>query len=274
MKKFPVALQLYSVRDDMAGDFAGTLKKVADMGYQGVEFAGLFGRTPAEVRELCRQNGLIPLSAHVPYTEMVADPEKVLGDYAAIGCRYVAIPHYPWNFREGESYETFIEHVKMLGRTAEKHGMTLLYHNHDFEFEKMDGVYRLERLYADVPAELLQTELDVCWVKVGGEEPAPYVRKYSGRAPVVHLKDFAGHKSANMYALIGVNDNGQTAEAKPQEFEFRPVGYGRQDIPTILKAAEDAGAAWVVVEMDMPSLGKTALECAAMSRHYLATLSL
>lgn len=275
MKKFPVALQLYSVRDDMAADFAGTLEKVAEMGYQGVEFAGLYDRTPDEVRALCERYGLMPISAHVPYAEMIADPAGVLGAYKTIGCRYIAIPYYQWNFAEsGESYEQFIANVRLLGKTANELGMTLLYHNHDFEFEKMDGMYRLDRLYADVPADLLQTELDVCWVKVGGEEPAPFIRKYSGRTPVVHLKDFAGHKAENMYALIGIDDGDQKVSGKPQAFEFRPVGYGRQDIPTVLEAAADSGAEWVVVEMDMPSMGKTPLECAAMSRHYLATLGL
>ena len=115
MKKFPVALQLYSVRDDMAADFAGTLEKVAGMGYQGVEFAGLYDHTPDEVRALCERYGLTPISAHVPYAEMIADPAGVLGAYKAIGCRYIAIPYYQWNFAEsGESYEQFMASAKAV----------------------------------------------------------------------------------------------------------------------------------------------------------------
>ena len=99
--------------------------------------------------------------------------------------------------------------------------------------------------------------------------PADYIRKYSGRSPVVHLKDFAGSKSENMYELIGIE---KKAEAAPQKFEFRPVGFGKQDFPAILKAAEDAGAEWVVVEQDNPSMDLTPLECAAKSRAYLKTI--
>ena len=77
MKKFPIALQLYSVRDAMEQDFEKTLKEVSEMGYEGVEFAGLFGKTGAEVRELCRKYSLTPVSAHVPLSEMLADPDKV-----------------------------------------------------------------------------------------------------------------------------------------------------------------------------------------------------
>ena len=275
MKKFPVALQLYSVRDALAEDFEGTLKAVAAMGYQGVEFAGLYGNTPAAVKAMCKKYGLDPISAHVAYVEMMADPQKVMADYAEIGCKYIVIPHYHWAFNaENGTYAQFIENVKMLGAAAKEHGLTLLYHNHDFEFEKMDnGEYRLVNLYNDVPADLLQTQLDVCWVNVGGENPAEFVRRYAGRTPVVHLKDFAGQKSDKMYALIGVDDGDQKDDT-PNTFEFRPVGYGLQKFPEILEAATDSGAFWVVVEQDMPSMDKTPMECAAMSRDYLKTLGL
>ena len=147
--------------------------------------------------------------------------------------------------------------------------MTLLYHNHDFEFMKLDGKYALDILYEKVPAELLQTELDMCWVNIGGENPAEYLLKYTGRAPVVHLKDFWGEKSEDMYELIGID---RKLPTRPANFEFRPVGSGKQDFPAILKAAEQAGASWVVVEQDKPSMGLTALECAAKSRAYLKSI--
>ncbi len=275
MKKFPVALQLYSVRDNMATDFEGTLKAVSEMGYQGVEFAGLFDKEPAEVKALCETYHLVPISAHVGMSVMLADPEKVIGDYAAIGCKFIVIPHYHWNFDgDNDSYETFIMKVRMLGAVAKSKGMTLLYHNHDFEFEMMDGQYRLDKLYADVSADLLETQLDMCWVNVGGENPAEYLKKYTGRTPVVHLKDFAGKKSDKMYALIGVDDGDQKDDDTAGAFEFRPVGHGLQNSPTILEAATETGAQWVIVEQDMPSMGKTPMECVAMSREYLKTLGL
>ena len=119
--------------------------------------------------------------------------------------------------------------------------------------------------------EELQTELDTCWVNVGGEEPAAYIEKYTGRAPVVHLKDFAGQKgNGPLYKLIGIDEE-ETAD-NANTFEFRPVGSGVQDFPKIIAAAEKAGATWVVVEQDDPSMGKTPIECAQSSIEYLKTL--
>ena len=94
-----------------------------------------------------------------------------------------------------------------IGKACKAHGIQTLYHNHDFEFAKMpDGRYALDYIYDTIPADLLQTELDTCWVKVAGEDPAAYVRKYTGRSPLVHLKDFHKEgKPANMYKLIGTD---------------------------------------------------------------------
>lgn len=267
----PVAIQLYTVRDDAAADMRGTLQKIKDMGYEGVEFAGLYGHSAAELKAMCQEIGLIPVSAHVPYYDMIADPEGLLKQYAEIGCRYVAIPYLTPECRPGtDGFAKVVENAAMLGKVANSLGMTLLYHNHDFEFQKLDGKYALEVLYDTVPATLLQTELDVCWVRVGGEEPAAYVRKYTGRAPVVHLKDYAGGKSEHMYELIGIESEKKATEEKP--FEFRPVGHGVQDMPAIIAAAEDAGAAWLVVEQDQPSMGLSPMECAEKSISYLRSL--
>lgn len=165
-----------------------------------------------------------------------------------------------------------IEGAKVLGEAAKKKGMTLLYHNHDFEFALIDGEYALDVLYREVPASLLETELDICWVNISGEDPAAYIRKYAGRAPVVHLKDFMlkGDKPEQMYQLLGKEEK-QNARNEGN-FEFRPVGLGLQDIPSVLDASADAGAEWVVVEQDAPSMGKTSMECAKLSIDYLRTL--
>ncbi|MGI5959800.1 MAG: sugar phosphate isomerase/epimerase family protein [Massiliimalia sp.] len=271
--KFPIALQLYTVRDDLERDFEGTLRKVKALGYDGVEFAGLYGHKPEEIKNLLSEIGLKPLSAHVPYLDLMGDPDKVLGDYAEIGCEYVAIPYLTDEYHPGqEKFFEVIEGAKMLGEKANSLGMTLLYHNHDFEFEKVNGEYALDLLYREVPETLLKTELDTCWVKVSGVNPAEYILKYTGRAPVVHLKDFymPGAKPEQMYELIGIEDDGKKSR---EGFEFRPVGSGMQDFPSILKAAEQAGARWVVVEQDAPSMEKTPMECAQMSIEYLRSLA-
>ena len=265
-----IGVQLYSVRDDLAADFEGTLRQVKEMGYEGVEFAGLYGRTPAEVKALCEKYGLEPVSAHVALHEML-DDESVLPAYAEIGCKFVAIPWLNEEDRPGhENYPHTLEGAKKLAKQAKDLGMFLAYHNHDFEFEKIDGEYGLDRLYKDLPADLLKAELDTCWVNVGGADPAEYVRKYAGRVDIIHLKDFAGKKSENMYALIGVNDGKK--EETVGDFEFRPVGMGLQDMPAILKAAEESGTEWVVVEMDSPALGLTPMQCIEKSVTYLRSI--
>lgn len=271
MYDFKVALQLYSVRDEMQQDFAGTLKKVKEMGYDGVEFAGLFGHSAAEVKALCEENGLVPISAHVAYAEQLLG-EETFKTYGEIGCRYIVVPWIDAEYLAGgEKNAEFYANIKKFGELAKKYGMKLCYHNHDFEFEKADGVYKLDHLYSTISDEYLLTQLDTCWVKVGGEDPAAYIRKYADRTEIVHLKDFAGSKSQNMYGLIGKKDDNAKAE-EVSAFEFRPVGCGVQDFPSILDAAAEVKAGWVVVEQDRPSMEKTPLECAETSIRYLRSI--
>ncbi len=267
MKKWPIALQVYSVRDAAGEDFVGTMRAVKEMGYDGVELAGLYGMESAvAVKKVLDEVGLELMSAHVGLDALEDDAQ--LDDYAATGVKFVAIPWMVAPKDEKELAED-IARIRAIGERCKARGLQLLYHNHDFEFEKLGGKYILDTYYAEIPAEYLQTELDTCWVNVGGEVPADYVRKYTGRAPVVHLKDFTGSKSENMYALIGTDTAKEDSAGK---FEFRPVGSGKQDFPAILAAAEDAGAGWVVVEQDSPALGLTPMECAKKSIDYLKSI--
>ena len=267
MASLPIAVQVYSVQADANADLYGTLKAIKDMGYDGVEFAGLYGHTPAQIKEFCDELGLTPVSAHVPFVEMLGNPAGVLARYAQIGCKYVVVPYLnPEHRPEHENFAYIVEFIHVLCKAAKKLGMTMLYHNHDFEFLKVDGKYALDVLYDTVPADLLQTELDTCWVNVGGENPAEYIKKYSGRAPLVHLKDFVGERSDDMYELIGIE---RKAVSRPANFEFRPVGQGIQDFPAILASAKAAGAEWVVVEQDQATMGLTPLESIKASIDYL-----
>ena len=271
--KLPVAGQLYSVRGEMQNDFYGTIKAMKELGYDGVEFAGLFGEEPAKIKAFCEEIGITPISAHVPYYDMLEDPEKVLADYAEIGCKYVAVPYLTEECRPGtDGFAATVEGIRKIGEAAKKLGIQLLYHNHDFEFVKIGEEYALDVLYSTIPADLLQTEIDTCWVNVAGVVPAEYIEKYSGRAPVVHLKDFkmSGANQGQLYKLIGIDENEEDDEQ--EAFSFMPVGYGVQDIPAILAACEDAGAHWVVVEQDSPAKDDTPMNSVKLSREYLKTL--
>lgn len=272
---FPVAIQLYSVRDEMEKDFFGTIQKIRDMGYDGVEFAGLFGKSAELVRDGLSDIGIIPVSAHVPYYDMLENPDGVMADYALIGCRYIAVPYLTPELRPGtDGFSGTIDGIKKIGEAALRHGLTLLYHNHDFEFVKLGEEYALDVLYSSVSPELLKTEIDTCWVNVAGVEPSAYIEKYSGRSPVVHLKDFVmnGKGTGQKYKLIGIDDDKGGDADDEEDFAFRPVGSGVQDFKAILASAEKAGTEWVVVEQDSPSMGKTTLESAEMSINYLKSI--
>lgn len=273
--KLPVAVQLYSVRDDMEKDFYGTIKAMKELGYDGVEFAGLFGEEPEKIKAFCEETGIVPISAHVPYYDMLENPEAVLSDYAKIGCKYVAVPYLTEECRPGtDGFDATVEGIRKIGEAAKALGIQLLYHNHDFEFVKIGEEYALDVLYSTIPADLLQTEIDTCWVNVAGVNPAEYIEKYSGRAPVVHLKDFkkSGDNLGKLYDLIGIDED-EAEQEEEDAFSFMPVGYGVQDMPEILAACENAGAQWVVVEQDNPAKGDTPMNSVKLSREYLKTLS-
>ena len=265
IKGMKIALQLYTVRDETEKDVKKILQKVKDMGYEGVEYAGLYGLDPEELKDMVIAAGLEPVSAHVPITEIVKDPAGVISAFKKAGCKYIAIPWLDESSRPGNvNWDKTKADIADIAKECEKQGITLLYHNHDFEFVKDEktGEYALDQLYREIPE--LQTQVDTCWVKVAGEDPAAYVKKYKGRAPIVHLKDYMleGEKPEQMYELIGVD---KTVDDKPGKFEFRPLGHGLQDIPSLIDASVYAGAQWVVVEQDFPSMGKTPFECAQMS---------
>ena len=273
MDKNKIALQCYSVRDDAEKDLYAVLKEVKAFGYSGVELIhGLWGHDPLEVKAMCEEIGLVPLSAHVPYSALKENLEETIDCYVKLGVQYVAIPFLNKELRYGnEGFDTFLEDLVTIGKALKEKGIVMQYHNHDFEFEKTpDGEYILDLMYRVVGPEYLQTQLDTCWVNVGGENPAEYLKKYAGRTPTVHLKDFAGCRSENMYALIGIDDGKK--QSASGEFEFRPVGKGLQDFPQIIAAADACGAQWYIVEQDNPSMGLSAMECAKASAEYLLGL--
>ena len=271
MTTLPVAVQVYSVRDEAAADFRGTMQKLKAMGYDGVELAGLYNYSKEEIKAVLDEVGLPAISAHVPFFEMRADIGKVIETYKFLGCQYVVVPYLMEGERPGDpAYAAVAADIARFGDACAAAGLTLLYHNHDFEFKVMpNGNFALDELYAGTTPQQLQVEPDTCWIKVAGQDPAAYIRKYTGRVPVVHLKDFYKEGTGGkLYELIGI----ETKEAESKGyFEFRPLGLGQNDIPSILAASLDAGAGWVVVEQD-ETVGRSRLEAVEISRAYLKKL--
>lgn len=265
--KAKIALQVYSVRDDASKDLKGTLAKIKEMGYDGVQFAGLYGNDPMEVKAWCEEIGIVPISAHVGMALLRDTPEQ-LEDYAKMGCKYIAlaVPDYnmmPWTDRAQELYDLLAE----TGRRCNELGMKFSYHNHDLDMKPMDGTTALDLIYENVDPELLQAELDLCWVYTAGHDPVIYINRYKNRSDIIHFKDSNGRYREHYYNWHG----GDYEQIKKTlgEMEFRPVGHGMLSYHTIIQAVEKTDIEWVIVEQDRPSQGLTPMECAKASIDYL-----
>ena len=267
MESRPIAYQIYSAREEAAKDLPSVLEAIAQLGYDGVEFAGFYGYSAEDIVKMLQTYHLEALSSHVPMALMEKDMFQVLSFHQTIGCSYIAIPSLNEECRPGGSkFAKSIRTIERFGRLSREAGIGLLYHNHDFEFVSISGQYGLDFLYDAIDSRILQTEIDVCWVKYAGVDPAAYIRQYAGRCPVVHLKDYTGEKSeAPVYELLG-----QASQTNPSEkkFQFKPFGHGCQDAESIIKASVESGAEWFVVEQDIAA-PYTPLEAARMSMETL-----
>ena len=275
MRKALIGYQLYSAREEAEKDLLGVFRQLKAIGYDGVEFAGFYGYTADQIAEMLKETGLIALSDHVPYSRIMADMFAVISDHVKIGCKYIAIPFLEPKDRPGQpGFAAVIRNIYKFGRLCKEAGIQLLYHNHDFEFEKISGMYGLDFLYESVDEDILKTQVDTCWVKYSGIDPAEYVRKYTGRAPIVHLKDFVGTKGeAQPYALIKEDGSDDGANSKKATFEFRPVGYGCQDVASIIHAGLEVGAGSFIVEQDQ-WYDRHPLEAAKMSIDAITALNI
>ena len=228
MSKLPIALQLYTVRDQMEKDVPGTLKAVADMGYENVECAGTAGLSPEDYRKACEAAGLTIVSAHVPAPtgECVCETIEMA---IALGVKYVATG-MPGPLREqgAEGYRTHAQNCQEAALKFAKQGITFCYHNHSFEFAQFDGKYGLDILYEESSPDSLQAQFDVYWVQHGGEDPAQYMLKWKDRCKTIHLKDM-------------LDD-----EAK----SFAEVGQGILNWPRVFEAAAEIGVDYYIVEQD------------------------
>lgn len=271
MKQFKVGLQLYSIRDAMKADMDASFKAVKEMGYDYVEFAGGTGdRTAPEIRQLLDKNGLSCISVHQSPTAFQNDPAQAIDFVKTLGAEYTVIPIYKldnyladWN----GAVTLFID----MAKAAKENGLKQLYHNHDFEFTKLDGEYILDKLFASIPRGDLDPEFDTAWVHYAGFNPVSYIEKFSGHVEVVHLKDFSCTAFGDTPVWQWVAENGwenKPATKDAAGFSYQPVGWGIQDWNTILNACEKAGTEYVIVEQD-ESKDHSSLEAAAMSRVYL-----
>lgn len=230
MKNVLIGAQVYSVRELAEADFVQTMKELKRFGYEGVELAGIYGMEPEKIKEILAQIQLIPISAHVPVDSLLEDMNKTLDIYQTIGCKYIVIPYLEEERRYGrEEYQNTLDLMHQIATGCLVRGMKMLYHNHEFEFEKVpSGEYFLDQLYSQFTFDEMETELDTCWIKVAGEDPIAYLEKYKSHCPLVHMKDFSRKNGLELVAL----------------------GDGEQDIKGIVKKAVDCGAKWLIIEQD------------------------
>lgn len=223
----PIALQLYSIKDEMEKNFTGALRKVAEIGYDGVEFAGYGGLSRLDLKALLQELGLKACGSHVSLDELINNIDSVIEYNIEIGSPYIICPFATYNSKV--DYEKMAETLNTLALKCSAKGILFGYHNHGHEFQEFQGEYGLDILYKDTDAELVKAEIDTYWVQHAGLDPVEYIKKHAGRCDLIHIKDM---------------------EIVDGEKRSTEVGNGIMDIKTIIKEAEDQGAKWLIVEQE------------------------
>ncbi len=203
-RRIPIGLQLYSVRADCQKDLPGTIAAVAKMGYQGVEFAGYYGRSAKDMRKLLDDNGLKCCGTHTGIDTLLGDNlAKTIEYNKTIGNKYLIAPGLPGKY--SSSHQAWLDTAKLFNELAEKvklQGMLVGYHNHSAEFKAMDGELPWDTFYGNTSEDVVM-QLDVGNAIHGGVDPLPYIYRYPGRAITVHVKEFS---KTNNKALVGEGD--------------------------------------------------------------------
>lgn len=226
-----IGVQLYTVRKEMEQDVEGTLAKVAALGFKEVEFAGYFNRTPEQIKTALKTNGLSAPSVHTRLTVMndKANWQKTLEVSQAIGHKYIILAYLMPNERTSfDDYKRLTEVMNRAGEDCKKAGIQFGYHNHDFEFQAMEGQMPFDYLLKNTDPKLVKIELDLYWIEKAKQPWAKYFAMYPGRYELLHVKDM---------------DN------TPKEF-FTEVGRGKIDFKAIFAQSKKAGVKHYFVEQD------------------------
>jgi sugar phosphate isomerase/epimerase len=221
----PISIQLYTLREAAAKDFPTVLKQVADIGYVGVEFAGLNGMQPKEVKKIVDDLGLQVSSAHMglPTRDTVS---QIVDECKTLGIPRCITGFGPDDMKTVDGCKALAAKLQTGADLLKGTGIAMGMHNHNHEFHKVDGQYPEDIILNNAPDVF--AELDVYWVQVGGADPAETVARLKHRAPVLHIKD------------------GPVSPASPMS----AVGEGKVDIPAVVKAADPNILEWLIVEID------------------------
>jgi sugar phosphate isomerase/epimerase len=242
---------LYTVRKDMEKDVEGTLAKVASIGFKEVEFAGYFNRTPEQIKTTLKNNGLTAPSAHtqLPVIKDKANWQKTIETAQKIGHKYLILAYLMPNERTSfDDYKKLTDVMNQAGADCKKAGIQFGYHNHDFEFQVMDGQMPFDYLLKNTDAKLVKIELDLYWITKAKQSWAKYFDMYPGRFELLHVKDM---------------------DKTPKEF-FTEVGRGSIDFKPIFAQSKKAGVKHYFVEQDQTPASP--FDSIKISYDYLSTL--
>lgn len=248
-----IAAQMYTLREytKTPEGLRESFQKLKEIGYKAVQISGIGPIDPQLVKEYADESGLAICATHVPWNRLVNDLEALAAEHKLWNCKYIGLGSLPAEYQTSqEGYRSFAGQASEIARILkQEHGLQFIYHNHDFEFERFDGLTGMDVLINESDAAAVGFELDLYWVQAGGGSPVNWVRKVEGRMQVVHLKDMA------------------IVERKPA---FAEIGEGNMNYPDIIKACRETGVEWYVVEQDV--CRRDPFESLAISFNYLKTL--
>jgi len=196
-----IGIQLYTVRDQMAENLPLTIQRVADIGYKEVEFAGYFGKTSKEIKAILSDNGLKSPSTHIEMDAIYNNPNKAIDIALEVGHEYIVMAWLSESERQNiDQYREYVDIYNLFGEKCNQNGLKFAYHNHDFEFNTLDGEIPMDLLLDKTDPGNVLFELDMYWINKAKKDPKFYINKYPGRFPLWHIKDMA---SNSMMADVG-----------------------------------------------------------------------
>jgi sugar phosphate isomerase/epimerase len=259
---YDIGLQLYTLRTSLERDFSGTLAQLARIGYRQVELYGYddgkyFGLTVKEVKELLFKYRLRAPSGHYAYgldeKQIVGSIrnnwEQAIEDARSLGHKYMVLAYLTDKERERlDQYKTLAEWLNMAGQQCQHAGIQLCYHNHDFEFQPLEGELPYDILLSNTEPSLVKMELDLYWITKAGKDPLAYFEAHPGRFPLWHVKDMTA----------------------PPANDFAEVGSGIIDFPALFAQQNKAGLKQFFVEQDQSK--RNPFASIQMSYEYLSQM--
>lgn len=212
-----IGLQLYSLRDDIKKDFDKTITDVGAMGYKFIEAASyadgkFYGKTPEEFKAALEAAGLTALSSHTNRPLPIDKMESINWDeiwqwwdtcidaHKAAGMTYVIVPSMPKEFKKLEVLKAYCDYYNKIGEKCKAKGLKFGYHNHAFEFVKVEDQMMYDYMIENTDPSLVFFQMDVYWVVRGQQSPVEYFEKYPGRFEILHIKD---HKELGQSGMVG-----------------------------------------------------------------------